>query len=284
MADKFITGLTNAIQQDNPKYNSYTSDLRKLVAHLNRVKTGNPAATAAEMTRIPDGKWAKYRRTRQYLFAHVPGLRAQFAQGSEAESSAEGEARGEEEEVAESSAAGAAAGAEEEEETPAAPAQLQNFHTAQLSGDGSGIKHVVAWESSSGNLRDLAHITTRERVSWMAPAPGMDLYLEQGYRQGGQHTGLATGATGDMGHGTDNHAILGPFQSSILRVPDNTTLLFSMDQTYEYTEDGSNWTTIPGSQCTIVRTVTRQGRNLRLQITKTDGSGRAATGTQNMTL
>ncbi|AKJ02229.1 hypothetical protein ATI61_108381 [Archangium gephyra] len=245
MADTpFITHLLAVIRQDNPTYERFTrSDLHRLVAHLRNAGTLNAAATATEMNRVSNDKWRKYMRTRRFLLDNIPGLNALL--------------------------------------TPLP--HLRNFRTAELSGNGTGIKHVLVWESSTGRLSDLTHIQTREMVTWMAPAPEVRPYLERGYQQGGNHTGLGEGTTGNQGRAEDNHLIQGPFIGAIASMPDNTTLTFSMTQTYQYRADGVNWVNIPGAGTwTIVRTVTRRGNALELTITKSNGHGQTATATRTV--
>lgn len=229
-----IATLNQTLLLDNPTYERYVrSDLHALVTMLRQVPAlWTAASVAAEMKRIAAVKWVKYARTRRYLETEIPGL------------------------------------------TNALRATPVGFRTISMTSqmDSTILSHRFEWASDTGNLLDLQIAYTRERVTWPQWPAGLVacIGLPHGaaYTVAGVHSGLAANPA-NTGRGTDDHALLGPFNQAILNY-NGAPLRAQMDQVYEYSYDRVNWLQIPGSNYTIVREVIAlPGGRVQLSITKT---------------
>jgi hypothetical protein len=139
-------------------------------------------------------------------------------------------------------------------------AALTNFKTISMdTGGANNLEHVVGWESSSGAVEDLAHIVTREHVSWDdAPA---EFGPAGEYAGSGNHYGLGqNNAAG--GQTTDNHSII-PTGFVYKEIEDGKqSATWMMQQEYEFKTDDGDWQPIPGATYEITRWFERQGDNL----------------------
>ncbi len=233
-----VAGLDQELKLDNPRYERVLrSDLHSLVELLGRAHPPFTAqAVAAEMKKISSTKWAKYARTRRYLEREIPGLTALLR------------------------------------------AIPTDFATVLMSSQTSDtiLRHVFKWTSDTGNLNDLARVYTRESVSWPQWPDALTACIGRphgdAYLRPGQHTGLAAANPASSGTGTDDHALLGPFNQSILNY-NGAPASAPMDQVYQYSYDQVNWLPIPNSSYTIVRKVSSvAGGRVQLEITKTNTS------------
>jgi hypothetical protein len=149
-----------------------------------------------------------------------------------------------------------------------------DFETVRMTSEMGNtiLRHVFRWKSSTRSMGDLAKVFTRESVEWGSwPAPltaciGPD---HAAYRKPGKHSGLATNPA-NLGQGQDDHALLGPFNQTILAYK-GAPASAPMDQVYEYSHDRSTWHPIPNGAYSIVRTVQSLGDG-RVQITITKTS------------
>jgi hypothetical protein len=230
--------LHQQILLDNPTYERMPfvhSDLHTLVAMLRQIPpVWTPAMVAAEMKRISSIKWLKYARTRRYLEREIPTL------------------------------------------TSLLRATPTGFQTIAMSSQlfDAILRHTFRWASDTGNLQDLAVVFTRERVTWpqwpQALVNCIGLPHGAEYTVPGQHTGLAAANPASAGQGQDDHALMGPFNQTILHYQ-GAAIRAPMEQVYEYSYDRVNWLPIPNSGFSIVREVTglANGR-VQLSITKTN--------------
>lgn len=228
-----IAGLNQELLRDNPNYERFVhSDLHSLVALLRgQPQRWNAGVIAAEMKGIPADKWRKYGHTRRYLEREISGLK------------------------------------------PLLRAVPTGFATVSMKSatENTILEHVFRWTSDTGNLADLATVFTRENVSWPQWPAALTACIGthgDAYRGPGRHTGLASNPA-NVGRGEDRHALLGPFNESILSYS-GPAAAARMDQVYEYSHDRASWLPIPGSTYTITREVSQQsGKRVQLKITKT---------------
>ncbi len=233
-----VAGLNQELKADNPTYERVLrSDLHSLVALLSRAHPPfTAAAVAAEMKKVSSTKWAKYARTRRYLEREIAGLTALLR---------------------------------------AVPTDFKTVQMSSQTGD-TILRHVFKWTSDTGSMNDLARVYTREHVSWPQWPAGLTACIGRphgdAYLRPGQHTGLAAANPASSGTGTDDHALLGPFNQTILNYA-GAPASAPMDQVYQYSYDQVNWMPIPNSSYTIVRKVTSlpDGR-VQLEITKTNAN------------
>ena len=149
-------------------------------------------------------------------------------------------------------------------------ASLMNFKTFSLTATQGGIiNHVGVWESDSGRLQDLAHVLTREKVTWTAASEAAREFLHADYQVVGQHFGSGNKVVmpGDRGRMEDNHAILGAWEPRItnLRVP----ISCKVSQVYQYSDDNRlSWHDIPDSTYEIIRSAAPAGARIRLDMLK----------------
>src|SRR5438309_1777469 len=138
--------------------------------------------------------------------------------------------------------------------------ELIKFHTVSISTGGAGqLEHIVGWESSTGDLTDLANVFTREHVSWDA-APA-ELGASGAYTGSGEHHGL--GQNNSVGGITnDSHSIIPPM-FVYASIPDGSkSETWLMHQQYEVKPAGGDWQPIPGATYEITRWFERQGQTL----------------------
>ncbi len=156
---------------------------------------------------------------------------------------------------------------------PEGDAELINFTTISMApGGAANLLHTVGWQSSTGNLGDLANVYTREHVMWdAAPAefgpPGE-------YAGAGDHNGLGSNnATG--GRTDDSHSIF-PTGFKYGEIPDGgRSAVWTMRQVYEVKTADQDWQPIPGATYEISRWFEREGRTIRAYCAK------RGTGTDN---
>lgn len=232
----FIIGnLNQQLLLDNPTYGRFVrSDLHALVEMLRQTPAvWTPGMVAAEMKNISAAKWLKYARTRRYLEREIPTLTGLLR---------------------------------------ATPTRFRKIAMSSQM-DYTILRHTFRWASDTGNLQDLAVAVTRERVTW--PQWPLELTACIGLPHGaaytapGHHAGLAVNPA-NMGQGQDDHALMGPFNQTILNYRGGLVRA-PMHQVYEYSYDRVNWLPIPGSTFSIVREVTGlAGGRVQLSITKTN--------------
>ena len=230
-----IKNLKKEILADNPTYERIVkSALHTLVANLSQIpKKWTAASVATEMKKIPSAKWTKYKKTRAYLEKEIPNLK-NFLR-----------------------------------------AIPKDFKTAKMSSQLADtiLRHEFKWVSDTGNMLDLAKVYTREKVTWPQWSKKLTdcIGLPHGaaYTRAGHHTGLAAGNPANTGKGQDDHALMGPFNQTILNFKGPAERA-SMDQVYEYSYDKVNWLPIPNSKFTIVREVKGLPNDkVQISITKT---------------
>lgn len=204
--------------KDNSQYERIkTSSLHALCALLQK---GMPSAhqVATEMKKVPREKWRKYVHTKKYLLKEIGGLPSLVKDHL---------------------------------------GKIQNFHTRSMTATGASIRHVLDWTSSTGNKDDLAHVLTREHVSWSVPAPDARACLHPDYQAAGRHQGVGNAATtpGSTGTATDDHDIAGPFKTpAAAQYHGAQPVTFKQEQVYEFSEDsGKTWQEIPNSRFVITR-------------------------------
>jgi hypothetical protein len=141
------------------------------------------------------------------------------------------------------------------------PGNLVNFGTVSMdTGSANNLHHVVGWQSDTGDLADLAHITTREHIWWdSAPA---EFGPDGDYAGSGEHFGLGTNnAVG--GTTVDDHSVLPPTFRPDLPEGYEVSNVWMMYQQYEYSDDGgTSWQPIPGATYEITRWFEKQGTML----------------------
>ena len=120
------------------------------------------------------------------------------------------------------------------------------------------LHHKVVWESSTGNLEDLSHIKTRERVAWDAAPIEFGAPVE--YQRSAFHNGLGT-ATANTGLNTDEHSIFPP-EFKYQLAADGESKVWKMKQQYEMQIDGGDWLPIPDAAFEITRWFERKGKDL----------------------
>ena len=135
---------------------------------------------------------------------------------------------------------------------------LINFKTKSMSTGAATLHHEVCWESSTGSIADLAHIKTRERVSWDAAPPEFGPSAE--YEGSGVHNGLGSN-TASGGIGVDDHSIIPPGFNFQL-AEDGSSRVWTMNQQYEMQINGEEWIPVPGGQYQITRWFERKGTDL----------------------
>lgn len=229
-----LAAFEQALRQDNAHYERATqSSLHELVQVL---RGGFPQPSPANLARlicaVPRDKWRKYSRVKQYLVREIPGL-AQLVRYH--------------------------------------LGQVIDFRTIAMERAANGhIEHTVGWSSNTGNVEDLAHVLTRERVAWgLAPAPTQPFLVPE-YRQANHHNGLGS-AGANSGRNVDTHHPVGPFQQpGSMTYAGPTVHVHQMDQTYECSDDGGQtWHTILNSGFTIRRQMAALNGGRRFTITKT---------------
>ena len=117
--------------------------------------------------------------------------------------------------------------------------------------------HEVRWESSTGNLSDLAKVATREHVTYRSdPAAGPFDSDVQGKvpREFTQPRSLNYNA--HHGKNIDDHSIVNPALS--LKRPTKVCSLIA-DQVYEYTTDGKSWYPIYGGEYEVEKGIRWRG-------------------------
>lgn len=127
-----------------------------------------------------------------------------------------------------------------------------NFRTESMSTTNqNALKHILKWESSTGNLSDLSHIRTREFVEWDAPPP--EFGGTGPYSRPGHHAGLGF-AEASSGTGVDQHDII-PSKGDIKYTlpPNRKSARWTMRQKYQCSVNGGEWIDIPGSRYEITR-------------------------------
>lgn len=140
---------------------------------------------------------------------------------------------------------------------------LINWHTEKISPEFGAITHIIGWESSTGNLKDLKHIRTREKVTWASACPWANTPEDPTYTEPGQHFGVGNSIVtqGDLGGNTDTHIAAAPlFNDKYKPFPlkEGQVMEFVMEQVYEYSENnGETWYPIKGSEYTLIRRLSR---------------------------
>ena len=155
---------------------------------------------------------------------------------------------------------------------------LVNFRTKSLDalGAGGAIKHVLVWDSSTGEKDDLTHIFVRERVAWPAPDQKCVPYIIdpaplENYHVVGVHYGVGNNATtnGRVCQGDDTHSLMGPWKPNFDTYNDATPMSLVFQQRYEYSDDNKlTWHEIPNSAYRVTRTIERQGEQIKASIRK----------------
>jgi hypothetical protein len=145
------------------------------------------------------------------------------------------------------------------------PGELVNFRTVEMSdGGANNLHHVVAWDSSTGDLADLSEVYTREHVSWDAAPPEFHPAAE--YGGPGDHHGLGENlATG--GTTIDDHSIIPTGFNPWLDAPGESSV-WMMYQEYEVKTADADWAPIPGATYEITRWFERQGEALVMYCAK----------------
>lgn len=137
------------------------------------------------------------------------------------------------------------------------PGDLVNFGTISM-GDGgaNNLHHEVGWESSTGDLNDLAHIYTREHIQWEDAPPEWGPGGE--YGSAGEHYGLGqNSAVG--GSAIDDHSIIPTgFNPSLPEGQEQSSVWMTYQQ-YEWWTEETGWQPIPGATYEITRWFERQG-------------------------
>lgn len=133
-----------------------------------------------------------------------------------------------------------------------------NFRTVEITDSRfpPHVTHEVAWDSSTGRLRDLRDVQTREVVRWDAPDADTRQWLGEGYENAGRHDGLGT-ANGQNGRNEDTHHISAGFKGTLFNHPppaDRTRYTYTLHQRYQYRKGDGPWQDFAGSQFTITRT------------------------------
>jgi hypothetical protein len=154
------------------------------------------------------------------------------------------------------------------DETETAAQQIGNiteFSTDTMStGAAATLHHQVMWNSSTGNLEDLAHIETREEISWEA-AP-QEFGPDQTYSTAGTHNGHGT-SQAEAGQGTDDHSII-PTGFSYALDAAGSSAVWKMQQNYQYKANGGEWRNIQGASYEITRWFEREGSDLVAYVAK----------------
>ncbi len=142
---------------------------------------------------------------------------------------------------------------------------LVGFKTVSMGTAGSALNHQFTWQSSTGDLKDLSHVKTRELVEWDAPPP--EFGGTGAYAGAGKHNGLAE-TLGSAGQGADNHDIIpaqgfpAPGKKSFLLDGDGTSQTWTLRQAYQMSVDGGEWVNIPGTNYVLTRWFERSGNDL----------------------
>jgi hypothetical protein len=151
-------------------------------------------------------------------------------------------------------------------------ASLINFRTKSLVAlPGGNIKHDAVWDSDSGNLKDLAHVFVREKVSWGAASEQARNYLDPAYRISGQHFGVGNAVTspGSAGNMSDTHDAKGAWIPAIFTFAGPGRVSYLCSQVYQYSDDArATWHDIPNSTYEILRTVSVAGKKIKMEISK----------------
>lgn len=233
--------------RDNSHYERILrSKLHNLVALLQQHGANATIhALDTEIRGITRNKWRKYTNTKSYLLRQFLGLAAQVRDYL---------------------------------------GEIAGFHSVAMHpGAGGFINHTVGWNSSTGNLADLQHVITRERVDWAVPMMAAMPYVLAEYSIAGFHTGMAT-TPATTGRNRDTHHPVGPFLTpATLNYNSPNILVYNMNQTYQYSDDGgTTWNNIAGSGYTIVRQLQYVNARPRCTITKTSNVLPALTFTNHL--
>jgi hypothetical protein len=164
--------------------------------------------------------------------------------------------------------------------------ELINFRTENFGRRGYELEHNVQWDSSTGNLRDLGNVYTRERVTWQAAPPAFVHLLGSNYAAQGEHNGLnPNGNVATPGRNSDYHIAVGHGDGNIGQLAQGQSVTFTMNQTYQYrVGTQGEWQNIPGGEFRITRRLYRQGEKIFLEIIKTGGQpAQTATETFDLT-
>ena len=152
--------------------------------------------------------------------------------------------------------------------------ELVNFGTSSMAtGSANNLHHEVHWESSTGDLGDIAQIVTREHITWDAPPAEFGAVGE--YTSSGEHYGLGDNKA-NGGSAVDDHSIIPT--GFLYHDPDGgTSPTWMMRQQYEFrTPESSDWQPIDGATYEITRWFERQSDDLVAYCAKR-GTGRDST-------
>ncbi|MEM7058926.1 MAG: hypothetical protein AAF557_15165 [Pseudomonadota bacterium] len=160
---------------------------------------------------------------------------------------------------------------------PSLEPKLVNFKGKMSKGGGGGIVHILTWESSTGDLDDLADWKVREAVSWKGAKSDVKQYVISEYKSGGKHNGMGNSAStpGNVGTSKDEHSAFGPFSPEVLKYEGKDDLVYEMTQVYE-AGVGNAFKAIAGSDCKITRTAKKDGSKVTIEIKK-KGLGQTVT-------
>ncbi len=135
---------------------------------------------------------------------------------------------------------------------------LIKFGTESMTTGAATLHHKVVWESSTGNLEDLSHIKTRERVVWDSAPIEFGAPVE--YQRSAFHNGLGTNGA-NSGFASDDHSIVPP-EFKYQLATDGESKVWKMKQQYEMQIDGGDWVPIPDAVFEITRWFERKGKDL----------------------
>lgn len=146
-------------------------------------------------------------------------------------------------------------------------ARIVNFRTDKMStSKDNALKHVLKWESSTGNLSDLSHIRTREIVEW--DAPPAEFGGTGPYSAAGRHEGFGF-SQANRGTNTDSHDII-PTKGNIRyrEPPNGKSSGWTMRQRYQYSVNGGAFEDIPHSNYQITRWFKKCSKTLDAYVEK----------------
>ena len=96
-------------------------------------------------------------------------------------------------------------------------------------------------------------------------------YLDPAYRSAGQHFGVGNAVTspGTAGNMSDTHDAKGAWAPGVFNFAGPGTISYRCTQVYQFSDDNRvSWHDIPNSTYEIVRTVSRAGARIKMEIVK----------------
>lgn len=106
---------------------------------------------------------------------------------------------------------------------------------------------------------------------WGVPDNNARAYLNAAYQVAGQHFGVGNGVTspGNAANMADTHDVVGAWLPTMLNFPGPGSISYTCRQVYQYSQNNkATWLDIPNSTYEIIRTVTKVGASIKLDITK----------------